>query len=667
MASPMLNTNANTDNEPEKKESVRGWEIIGNQWDSKGRSRLEELENKYPDGFTVTDVDENGNERTSFYYNEESFKEKNNIAPTERPKEEFVIPEGKKNPYDVGQYDIKDNTKEITDRLSNIESQADTTKKGQREVIVKTPSGEKKMPGETSDYVIIDNPDTPAGQMRLQGLMTEYKDGYPEETLGGSIIFHKRKVETDVEDEKSPLNYKANVSNPKTELQRILSRKSLNYDAHEPYINEKDEDGKYKYSDEELFKLRTEFEKLGDKEAVSFLTSAMNKRPEYTKKIAIESGSYDMKSGGEYIVSNEDLINLMKEYADSPDKKAEVEKELKSRGVDYSDTPEEAAKEAIPAQNAVLSEKNEVLNRAIEEAQQRVEDLDGDFEKLRKKAEKELENKKDTANLSEFLPGFAIQKYLEGEFGERGTLKSIGTLAYFILDKIGAALANAGAGALRMTPTAKSALSVYNETRMKDALKRDDSVRAKEAEESINNIIKDYDALRKANLDTLTLGNDTISKFLEQYADQVDSVALIKLLEQEADLYNKLPKDKREELFRIQLLKSTNPSEAVLALADDYQYMIEASVAETTAQKEEALNRQSIARAQSAIAQDLTNAQLNELKAKVNNLIQANNLTVAQEAEAWRKVKLIEKQLDWADANSFTALLTAISGLSFFK
>ena len=321
--------------------------------------------------------------------------------------------------------------------------------------------------------------------------------------------------------------------------------------------------------------------------------------------------------------------------------------------------PEPASKEQ-KVQDEVLDEKiNEGLEKVLDRAKIRRGELDEEWDKLLEDNEKELDKHKDAAELADFLPRFAIQHYLEGDFGERKTAKALGTLGYFLLDKIGASMVNASQVARGMSPTQKTVLEQYNTKMMEAAINRDDKNRSKLNEEKINTIIKNSDALRAAGYDTeVKLTNDMVSKYLEQHADQVDEMAYMKLKKQAADWYDNLTDAEKMEVDRLFLAMSTNPDERQRGILQ-YQISGYEVLGQTDkAKKQQARYAQAEAKAKTKTIDRLTEAQAARAEQEIENMKKNGLLTEAQTADAWKIVDLHQKDIDWRDAQEMQKQIT---------
>lgn len=325
---------------------------------------------------------------------------------------------------------------------------------------------------------------------------------------------------------------------------------------------------------------------------------------------------------------------------------------------DYKTWEAEHAEKA-KVQDEVLDEKEEALDKVLERAKIRRGELDEEWDKLLEDNEKELDKHKDAADLADFLPRFAIQHYLEGNFGERKSAKALGTLGYFLLDKIGASMVNASQVARGISPTQKTALEQYNTKMMEAAINRDDKNRSKINEEKLNTVIKNSDALRAAGYDTeVTLGNDMVSKYLEQHADQVDELAYLKLKKQAAEWYDNLTDAEKMEVDRLFLAMSTNPDERQRGILQ-YQlsgYEVLGQSDET--KKQQAKYAQAEAKAKTKTIGRLTRAQVARAEQEIENMKKNGLLTEAQVADAWKMVDIHQKDLDWRDAQEWQKQVT---------
>lgn len=413
--------------------------------------------------------------------------------------------------------------------------------------------------------------------------------------------------------------------------------------AYERYLKErkfdtKDINGDYVFSYKKLGEMRNEARKNGDKELEAALQKEINNRPEGKAEIT------ENKKKAEAAAKT-------KAEAAEADKGAENGGGKSNGG--------ESALQDTRAEDEALDKKQEALDKVLDKSKTRREELDEEWDKLLADNEAELDKHKDAAELANFLPRFAIQHYLEGNFGKRGSAKAIGTLGYFLLDKIGASMVNASQVARGMSPTQKTALEQYNAKMMEAAINRDDKNRSKINEEKVNTIIKNSDALRQAGFDTeVTLGNDMASKYLSQHADQINEQVYLKLKKQAADWYDKLSDSEKMSVDRLFLALSTNPSERQKGILQYQLKGYEANAQEDTARAEKAKYEQAEYKAKTKVVDKLTKAQLNKAETEIENMKKAGLLSDAQTADAWKIVGIHQKDLDWRDAQEWQKQIT---------
>ena len=406
----------------------------------------------------------------------------------------------------------------------------------------------------------------------------------------------------------------------------------------------KDIKGNYVHSFDELVKWRDKY-RAEDNAIWKDIQEEINRRPEGQAQIAASK----------------------KAAADAEAKrKAEEEaakkKEEESKTSSSNESTESALKDT-KAEDEALDKKQGALDKVLDKAKTRREELDEEWDELLKKNEAELDKHKDAADLADFLPRFAIQHYLEGNFGERKSAKALGTLGYFLLDKIGASMVNASQVARGMSPTQKTALEQYNTKMMEAAINRDDKNRSKINEEKINTIIKNSDALRQAGYATeVTLGNDMVSKYLSQHADQIDEQVYLKLKKQAAEWYDSLSDAEKMSVDRLFLAMSTNPSDRQKGILQYQLKGYEASAQEDTARAEKAKYEQEEAKQKTKTIERLTRAQVARAEQEIENMKKNGLLTEAQAADAWKMVDIHQKDLDWRDAQEFQKQITGYLG-----
>ena len=462
-------------------------------------------------------------------------------------------------------------------------------------------------PSKTSDVIKVKN------FAQLNDLQRKWKDGWLDEKTQEFHINDKitedraKKAE---EDKKQGRDYKNGKALSQAELDKKTGN---NFDA-------KDINGNYIYSYQKLAEIRNEARKNGDKELEAKLQKIINERPEGKAEIA------ENKKKAEEAA------------------KAKAEAEAESEPV-IKDTR---------AEDEALDKKEEALDKVLDKSKTRREELDEEWDKLLADNEAELDKHKDAAELSRFLPRFAIQHYLEGNFGKRGSAKAIGTLGYFLLDKIGASLVNASQVARGMSPTQKTALEQYNSKMMDAAINRDDKNRTKINEEKINTIVKNSDALRQAGFDTeITLGNDMASKYLSQHADQINEQVYLKLKKQAADWYNNLSDSDKMKVDRYLLALSSNPSDRQKSIFENQLLNYAANAEQDKARAEQYKYQAEEAKAKAKVVDKLTKAQYNKALVEIENMKKSGLLTDAQTADAWKMVDIHQKDLNWRDANEW--------------
>ena len=379
----------------------------------------------------------------------------------------------------------------------------------------------------------------------------------------------------------------------------------------------------FKYS--ELVEMRNKYRDSGD-DIWKKIQDEINKRPEGKAEIA------------ENKKKAEAAAKAKAEAEAEADKGAESESVIKD----------------TRAEDEALDKKEEALDKVLDKSKTRREELDEEWDKLLADNEAELDKHKDAADLSRFLPRFAIQHYLEGNFGKRGSAKAIGTLGYFLLDKIGASLVNASQVARGMSPTQKTALEQYNSKMMDAAINRDDKNRSKINEEKINTIVKNSDALRKAGFDTeITLGNDMASKYLSQHADQINEQVYLKLKKQAADWYDGLSNSAKMKIDRYLLALSSNPSDRQKSIFENQLLNYAANAEQDKARAEQYKYQAEEAKAKAKVVDKLTKAQYNKALVEIENMKKSGLLTDAQTADAWKMVDIHQKDLNWKDANEW--------------
>ena len=491
---------------------------------------------------------------------------------------------------------------------------------------------------EKQNYVPHWNSDGKSGTATRKGAkLPEVKSTIPVSEMKQSDINSTSatdaRTKTALEDKEQGRDYKT----AKAPSQAQLDLRNGKFDA-------KDTNGKYVYSFDQLVKLRDEYRAKGD-DVCKEIQEEINRRPEGQAQIAAK------KKAAADAEANAEAKRKAEEEAAK-----KKEEESKAGG---SNGKTESALEDTKAEDEALEKKQEALGKVLDNAKTSREELDEEWDELLRKNEAELDKHKDAADLANFLPRFAIQHYLEGNFGERKSAKALGTLGYFLLDKIGASMVNASQVARGMSPTQKTALEQYNTKMMEAAINRDDKNRSKINEEKVNTIIKNSDALRQAGYATeVTLGNDMASKYLSQHADQIDEQVYLKLKKQAADWYDKLSDSEKMSVDRLFLAMSTNPSDRQKGILQYQLKGYEATAQEDTAKAEKAKYEQEEAKQKTKTIGRLTRAQAARAEQEIENMKKDGKLTEAQAADAWKQVEIHQKDLDWRDAQEWQKQIT---------
>ena len=194
--------------------------------------------------------------------------------------------------------------------------------------------------------------------------------------------------------------------------------------------------------------------------------------------------------------------------------------------------------------------------------------------------------REDAAQLSKFLPRFALQHFSEGNFGDKGDPRRWGTLGYFLLDKIGKSLVNASQVARGLTPTERTVLEDYNKTMLENAFSRDNENRKKILNSSLDTLIKDSDVLRELGISDFKVFDDFTEKVLTQYQDNIQNVNLDKILIEKADFIDNLPEaEKNKYIGYIIATGVSEPDSASYLVAAYREKEMELKFAKTDAEK----------------------------------------------------------------------------------
>ena len=268
------------------------------------------------------------------------------------------------------------------------------------------------------------------------------------------------------------------------------------------------------------------------------------------------------------------------------------------------------ASEEDQTQNLQVGGKapREVLNEAQSKVSKNIKDLvldevyqtltdDEKRDALKKATERALNEysssfidkvntREDAAQLSKFLPRFAIQHFLEGDFGDKKDPKSWGTLGYFLLDKVGKSLVNASQVARGLTPTERTVLEDYNKTMLENAFGRDNENRKKILNSSLDALIKDSDVLRELGISDFKVFDNFTEKVLTQYQDNIQNVNLDKILKEKADFIDSLPEaEKNKYIGYIIATGVSEPDSAAYLVAAYREAEMELKFAQTDAEK----------------------------------------------------------------------------------
>ena len=238
-----------------------------------------------------------------------------------------------------------------------------------------------------------------------------------------------------------------------------------------------------------------------------------------------------------------------------------------------------------------------IKDLVLDEAYQTLTD-DEKREELKKATERALNEyssrfidkvnaREDAAQLSKFLPRFAIQHFLEGDFGDnKKDPKSWGTLGYFLLDKVGKSLVNASQVARGLTPTERTVLEDYNKTMLENAFGRDNENRKKILNSSLDTLIKDSDVLRELGISDFKVFDNFTEKVLTQYQDNIQNVNLDKILKEKADFIDNLPEEEKNKYIGYIIATGVSePDSAAYLVAAYREAEMELKFAQTEAEK----------------------------------------------------------------------------------
>ena len=265
--------------------------------------------------------------------------------------------------------------------------------------------------------------------------------------------------------------------------------------------------------------------------------------------------------------------------------------------------------------------------------------------------------REDAAQLSKFLPRFAIQHYLEGDFGERKTPKSLGTLGYFLLDKVGKSLVNASQVARGFTPTERTVLEDYNKTMLENAFDRDNENRKKILMSSIDTLIKDSDVLRELGISDFKIFDNFTEKVLIQYQDNIQNVNLDKILKEKADFVDNLPEEEKNKYIGYIIATGVSDPDSAAYLNAAYRAAeMDLKFAQTDAEKYAAQKSKmeiDLKLAGMKVDNDLLSGQLDSIKLK--NEKDRATMTAEIEAVVLENKQLIEDIKKARTENSYLA------------
>ena len=285
--------------------------------------------------------------------------------------------------------------------------------------------------------------------------------------------------------------------------------------------------------------------------------------------------------------------------------------------------------------------------------------------------EKKLKDREDAARLKDFLPRFAISRYLNNEFGDISKDKdgkpknpeskkaADRSLAYFILDKIGTGLINSSAMMNGLTPTQKTALQKYNETQMDNALKRDDETRARVIREGFNNDVKNNDTLRQFGVDRVDIGKGSLTKTYEYFLDSVNKIQAIKELEAFIEAYKDahLTDEDIATISQVKYLLNSDADETTKALSKIFESNIEGKYAKTEQEKEEAEYKAQYWRLMSSFADEKARLEMEKLRNE-------NKLQEADVSKAVEEIKKLQTENKYKNASEIIKLVSDSTGIA---
>ena len=374
--------------------------------------------------------------------------------------------------------------------------------------------------------------------------------------------------------------------------------------------------------------------------AIEYMTKYITDGKPYADKarnFLINAFDYDPLGGS----ANADTSNATAN-ADTSNATANADTSNATANADSNVIGKDVAKEIADA-------KQEQVDNYLLMAGGNIEDLTKLYDDTVQKTADKFQKIADASDLSKFMPTFAIAHYLQGDFGKKGTGKALGTLGYFLLDKIGVGLTNASLVARGMTPSQKTALESYNKQMMEEAIKRDSNVRTKAKEEEINAYVKNYTKLADAGYDVyITMGNDLASKILDANFKHLDEANLIRLKKEEADWYGKnVSEDDKLLMDRYLSALSTNPDERSRALLDIQKKELELKYIENDAEKAKAQYEIQKATTDALLYETVATTQLKQLSVAVDNAIAQGKLTYNQAEQVYQMARMAKTDADF--------------------
>ena len=288
-----------------------------------------------------------------------------------------------------------------------------------------------------------------------------------------------------------------------------------------------------------------------------------------------------------------------------------------------------------------------------------------------KEFEKKLKDREDTARLSDFLPRFAISRYLNNEFGDiskdkdgkpknpESKKQADRTLAYFILDKIGTGLINSSAMMNGLTPTQKSALQKYNETQMDNALKRDDEARARAIQESFSSLARNNDTLRQFGVDRVNIGKGMLKETYEYFLESFNDVQSIKELEAFIEAYknSNMTDEDIATIAQVKFLLSSDADDATKANAKSVEANIQSKYAKSKQEAEEYKYKADYYKLLSGFTDEKVNLEMEKLRNE-------NKLQEADVAKAVEEIKKLRTENKYKNASEIIKLVSDSTGIA---